>query len=877
MTTLRVLLNRCLEVLLRRRREARLSEEIRMHLDLLTDEYLAQGLAEADARAAARRAFGGIDRVREDHRSQRGLPLLDAAAQDARFAARLLAREPGFALAVTTVLAVGIGIANMQFAMVNAHTIRGLPMPDADRVLYLSTIDQRSRDRGLSYPEFRGWRERAGSFAAMAAFTSRPVVVDEDGERAPERLRGTYVSADGLRIADAHPILGRTFAPGDDARGAPAVALLDERLWQSRYDRDPGVVGQSVRIDGTPATIIGVLPRESGFPATADVWIPLAHLPTLDADGGNARTLRAIGRVRDGIGIAAAQAEADAIVSRLTSEQQPGREAVGARAVPVNDQFLGRTSDPTWIAFMAAGLLVVLISSANAANLMLGRSLGRAREMAVRASLGATRRRILAQLLMEGAVLAAIAAVAGLAVAALGIRLFASAVPPDALPYWLDYTIDGRVLAVLISVSAGTVFVFALLPALQASKADPNGVLKEGSYSGSDRRRRRWTTAFLAAEIGLAVVFLAQFVVSVRNSRAPLPTDETVETARVLTSTVTLPADGYDTPDRRAAFYSLLLERVGGQAGITTVSLASAAPRAGARERRLATAGQDPAQRPAVWTVAVAPRYFETLGVALIRGRDFESGDADKASAIVNERFVDLYFGGRDARGESLALAAPDDSGPGRTFRIVGVAPAIRQRSVPTPDPVVYLPFASEPPETATLLVRSDLPAGELGTLLRTQVRQLDRTLPLYSTRTMAQAIYDSEWVPRLSNNLFRTLTFVAVLLTAAGLYAVTSYSVGLRTREIGVRVALGAAPSQIVRLVGRRVVAQLAIGLAAGLALTRTWAWLFFSGRAGLSADHVWSLMWVAGILAAIAAVACAIPARRAARLNPVDAIRQP
>jgi predicted permease len=878
-TGLRVLLNRCLEVLLRRRREERLSEEIQAHLDLLAEEYVERGLPPDEARQAARRAFGAIDRIREDHRSQRGLPLLDTLAQDARFAGRLLGRERGFALAVSGVLALGIGLSNMQFAILNAHTIRGLPIPDADRVLYLSTLDGRGRDRGLSFPEFRDWQDRAGSFASMAAFTAAPVVIDEDGERAPDRFRAIFLSATAFQLVGARPLLGRDFRGDDDRPGAPAVAILDEGAWESRYGRDPAVLGRGIRLDGVPATIVGVMRRESGFPATADVWVPLSQLPGLAAQVREAPHLKAIGRLRDGTAIAAARTEIDGIVSRLVVDHPPADGKLRARVVPVNVQFLGRTGDPSWIAFMAAGLLVVLISSANAANLMLGRSLGRAREIAVRVSLGASRRRIVGQLLMEGAVLAALAASGGLAVAMLGVRLFRSAIPTEALPYWIDYSTDRRVLAALIAVSASTVFIFALLPALHASKTDPNAVLKEGGHPGVERGRRRWTTAFLAAEVGLAVVFLAQFVMNVRTSQPDAPTDAIVSSRDVLTSALALPPRAYDTPERRAAFYSQLVDRISALPAVTSASLASAAPRLGAEERRLEIAGR--ARRPeapsSVWTVAVTPHYFDTLGLPLVRGRDFAPADGGPGAphAIVNERFVELFLAGRESIGQRIGLGSKDASDALAWLTIVGVSPSVRHRNAPRPDPIVYLPFIAQPPPAATLMVRSSVPADMLTPLLRSEVRQLDRNLPLYLTRTMAQLVYETEWVGRLSSNLFLTLTLIAVILSSAGLYAVTSYSVSLRAREIGVRVALGARPREIVRLVARRVALQLALGFAAGLALTRMWDWTFPSDRANITASDPRSLLGVAAILAAVAVIACALPARRAARLDPTDAIR--
>jgi putative ABC transport system permease protein len=880
-TTIRVLLSRALDLVLGRRRDERLTEEIQAHLDLLTDEYVVRGMTPAEARLAARRAFGGVDQVRAVYRDQRGLPFVDALTQDVRFAVRLLRRDRGFAVTSVLVLGLGIGVNNMLFTILNAHTIRGLPMNRVDRVVHISTFDDRNADRGVSYADFEDFRSAAQSFVGLAAFTNAPVAVAGDGHT-PERLESTFVSENAFALIGTQPVLGRSFAPEDDRPGAAAVAILGSGAWQSRYGGDRAVLGRSILVNGAAASIIGVMPERSGFPSTAQVWLPLWQTPGLAMQKRDAWTLRVFGRVRDGVTVSAARAEIESIADRLSRDHPETNTRVRARVVPINERYLGRLTDPAWLAFMTAGFLVVVISCANVANLMLARSVHRAREIAIRTSLGASRRRVVRQLLIEGGVLATLGGVLGLGVAMTGVRLFRSAIPENVLPYWFDYSMDGRVVTALIAISLGTVFVFALLPAIHASKTDVNRVLKAGGPTGTASRvARRWATAFLIAEFALTVVLLAQLAVSLRIASPTLPADPIIDTRDVLTAAITLPAEQYRTPDQRTEFYRRFDERLRAIPSVSSMSVASALPFSGAAEQRLDIAGRAPASgasQPTVWTIAVRPRYFETLGLTLTRGRDFteEDGSPGHAHAVVNTRFAQQFFGDQDPIGQRIALSPPQAAQADPNWlTVIGVSPDIRQRPVDDPDPLVYLPYRAAPPASAALLVRSGNETAALASLIRNEVLALDPNLPLYRMRTMTQVIRDAQWNGRVAHNLVLVLTFIAVGLSTVGLYAVTAHGVSQRTHEIGVRTALGARPRQVIGIILRRALVQLALGFTAGIACTLVWDRLFSSGRAGVRATDPQSLIIVAAMLTVIAGVACSVPARRATHLDPVAAIR--
>jgi putative ABC transport system permease protein len=877
MTSARVFVSRALDLLRRSRRDARLDEEIEGHLALLTRDFLAQGLSPVDARVAARRAFGGVDQLESVYRDQRGLPFVDAFMQDVRFAARLLTRDRGFAVTAALVLGVGIGVNNMFFTIVNAHTIRGLPVSRASRIVYVSTSDDRNRDRGLSFPDFLDLRDRASSFVGLSAFTTAPAIVAGDGSPA-DRFTATFLSANAFELIGVRPVMGRGFVTADDRPGSPPVVMLGHAVWQSRYGSDPQSLGRSILVSGTPTTIVGVVPDRSGFPTTADIWLPLRLAPGFSPQARQVRNLRVLGRVRDDVPTAKAIAEVETIVDRSSPNADSGQN-VRARVLPVDEEFFGRLTDPAWMAFIAAGFLVMLISCANVANLMLAHSTGRAREFAIRTSLGANRRRILRQLLIEGIVLAGAGAVVGLGISMASVRLFRSAIPPNALPYWVDYSVDARVIAALVLVSLFAVLLFALLPALHASRADVSAVLKEGGRPGTGRRTRRWTTVFLSAEFALAVVLLSQTVVSIRDASPRLPSDRTLDTRAVITATITLP-DAKTTPQERVGLFRLLIGRVQALPGVASASLANALPLTGGAEASVSVRSASPSTANAVGTVRVVligPAYFRTLGVPLIQGRDFTESEGTPASpvTVVNARFAEKFLTGANPLGQQIAIAPDDAAAPSDPLTIVGVAADVRQRASSDPEPVVYLPYQAAPPTTLALLLRIDSDASRVVPLLRNAVMKIDPDLPVYRIQTMAEVLRNADWNRRLSHVLVSFITLISVALSTVGLYAVTAHGVSQRTQEIGVRMALGARSSAVVLLVFRRVLAQLACGFVAGVVCTIGWLRMFGSPGADSRATDSGSLAAVAATLALAAAIASFFPARRAARVDPVVAIR--
>ncbi len=882
LTTLRVLLARLRIYWAQADNDAELRDEIQAHLSDLESQYIAQGMTPDDAQFAARKAFGGVDQVREGYRDQQGLPVVDALMQDIRFGLRLLVRDRGFTLTAIVVLGVGLGINNLFFTLVYGATMRGLPLERADRVVHISMTDERTPDRPVSWLEFVELRSVRRSLVGLTAFASAPVTVgDEDW--APDRLDGTYLSANGFDLLDILPVSGRTFTDEDDRPGAAPVVMLGEQAWQMRYESNPAVLGSEILVNGLPTTVVGIIPDRSGFPTTAAVWLPLAHMPGLMSQPADTYSLRVLGRLPDDGTIEGARSEVQSIVDAAIATRAGNQGQVRARVVPIDERVFQPLAGP-WIAFVLAACLVVLIASANVANLMIGRSQRRAHELAIRASLGAGRGRLVRQLVVESTVLAAIATGLAIVVSVAGVQLFQSTVPASVFPYWNDFTMDLRIVGALCLVAVATIFVFGLIPAVLVSRSDAHELLKNGRRTGaSTRGARRWMAGFLTAELALAVIFLSQAALVALTSLPDVPSDRVLDTPAVVAASVTLPAARYATPEERRSFYVRLLERLLLAPAVSSATLASHLPLSGSAERRVTIDDTIPGDIHAqndVGVLDVGERYFDTLELRLVRGRTFTATDGmpGQAHAIVNERFVELFQHGRDPLGQRIALSSPSEAAPPGApdwLTIVGVAPNVRQRPRPV-TPIVYLPLTGTAPSTASLMVRATADPASLAPILRAAALSIDPTVPLYRMTSLSQARRDAEWNGRVSEGLALTLTLISVLLATVGLYAVTAHAVTLRNQEIGIRMALGARPAQVVRTLLQGVRVPLVLGFALGMLGTLAWNRAFSFGAAAARVADPRVLLTVVLLLAALTLAACFAPARRATRLDPVTALRQ-
>ena len=808
--------------------------------------------------------------------------------QDLKFAVRLLIKDRWFTAVAVIALALGIGVNATVFTFVNAVLIRGLPFNDPDRILIVATRDARGRDRDVSYQDFVDWRAASRTFSGLAAYSGQTMNLSDEG-RAPERYQGPYQSASAFALIGQKPLVGRDFLPEDDRPGAAGVVILGNGVWKNRYGSDPAVLGRTIKVNEMPATVIGVMPEGFKFPDGADLWMPLSQMPQLLEQKRDARNnLDVFGRLADGVTMAQAQSEMNTIAAKLARDYPATNKDFGARVMTFNDRFNGGQIKLIFLSLMGAVGFVLLIACANVANLLLARSASRAREMSVRISLGASRWRIVRQLLVESVLLSIISGLLGLALAYVGVRLFDAATQDVGKPYWIQFTMDAQVLAFFAAVCLGTGIVFGLAPALHVSKTDLNEVLKEGGRSGSSgMRARRWTSMLIVAELALTLVLLAGAGLMMRSFLNLYRLDVGVETSHLLTMRLNLPNQKYPTPEQRRVFYDRLDQRLAGLGGIQAATITTNMPLGGGLPRLLSMDGKEPEageQPPTVTQVTIGPRYFETLGLKVIQGRAFDEldGTAGHDSAIVNQRFASMYFGADNPIGRRIKLRVDGPQSPGAPppvwVTIIGVAPTVRQRMQPgddVPDAVAYIPLRAHAPSFMMLLIRAQRDAASLTSLAREEVRAIDPDLPLFGVLTMDQQLAQQRWPFRIFGTMFAIFALIALALSAVGLYAVTAYSVAQRTQEIGVRMALGAQAAQVLWLILRRSIVQLGIGLGLGIAGAVGVGKLLASVLVQTGGRDPIVLSAIVSLLVVVSMSACLWPARRATRLDPVTALR--
>jgi putative ABC transport system permease protein len=796
---------------------------------------------------------------------------------DIRVGVRSLLKDCGFTAAAVLTLALGIAANSTIFTIVNAVLLRDLPFTEPDRIVDLGEV---------SYLDLQDWRASSRTLAGIAAFDEQSMSLSDE-EIGAERYLGAYISSNAFALIGQRPILGRDFRPEDDRIEAAPVVILGHDVWRTRYSSDPGVVNRTIRVNGVPATVVGVMPAGFGFPQIAQLWQPLSLLRSEVLDDRDAQFLAGFGKLRPGATSEQASADLGAIAARLTREYpkntrrprevEPFRSGVGA-GTPVSVAFLF---------MMGAVGFVLLIACANVANLLLVRAATRSREVSLRMSLGASRWQIVRQLLAESAVLAALAGALALALSVVSLQalwrvIMASGERP---PYWLDFAFDGRVFAFLAAVCLGTAILSGLAPAWLTSKINLLEVLNEaGRGRAGSRRGRRWTAAFVVGQLTLTLVLLSGAGLMIRSVLVQMRTDAGIDTSRLITMRLDVAAAGY-APEQRQSLYRQIEERFASISAVTA-SFASEVPLGGAPERELVTDDQPETSRgtrPVVGQMTIGTKYFEMLGTRPVRGRMFEYDDADASRvAIVNERLAAMYFHGEEAIGRRvrlLQLGAEDTAGGSGAdwLTIVGVAPNVRQRSVEGGDfdPIVYVPVGVNPVIGTDIIVRSALDTAAVTALLRQHMREIDPDLPLFNIRTVEQALAFERWAQRFTGSLFSIFAGIALVLAVVGLYAVTAYSAAQRTREIGVRIALGAQGSHVWWAVTRSATAQLVVGLLLGASGSFAISRVLPSQLTGASGSDPVTLIAVAALLVVVGIAACFVPARRAMRLDPVAALR--
>jgi predicted permease len=808
--------------------------------------------------------------------------------QDARFAVRLLWKDRWFTAVAALALALGIGVNTAVFTIVNGILLRGLPFDRPDRIVSIGSNDARGRQLGVSKLDFVDWQASLHSYSSLSLFLGAPMNLTEEGP-APEQYNGTYIGAELFPLIGAQPMMGRTFLADDDRVGAQPVAIIGHTVWKNRYGSDRSILGRVIKVNSLLCTVIGVMGPDMRFPFNADVWLPFSQLPPEARDPKrDVRNTSVIGRLRDGVSLSQARSELETVAAAVNRDHPDTNKDIRAVVTNFSDRVVGPPLKLILYALSGAVAFVLLIACANVANLLLARSSSRTREIAVRSSLGATRGRIVRQLLVESLLLACTGGLIGLGLAVLGVRLFDAALSAPELgkPYWMTFTFDPVVFAYLAAICVATGLIFGLAPALHVSRTDVNEVLKEsgGRSAAGGVRTRRWTGALVVTELVLTLVLLAGAGYMMRSFLTLYSADVGADTSQVLTLRLYLPLTKYPRPETRATLVQRLEDRLQGVPALQAFAITTNPPLFGGFTRQLSVQGRsDPSDhRPEVTMVATTSGFFETLGVRPLRGRTFERTDGTPGheAAMVNQRFAAMHFGHDDPLGHQITLydAAPSaqQSAP-RTVTIVGIVPSIRQRGFqdPEPDPVVYLPFNADPQRFLTLMVRGNGDPGQLSSIVREEARAVEPDVPLFGIFTLDALLAQQRWPFRVFGSMFAGFALIALALSAVGLYAVTAYSVTQRTAEIGVRMAVGAEPLHIMWMVFKRALIHLAIGLPIGIAGAIAVGRVLQSVLVATGGREPLTIAAIALLMIAVSVAACFWPARRATRLDPVSALR--
>jgi putative ABC transport system permease protein len=811
--------------------------------------------------------------------------------QDLRYGFRVLLQRPGFTAVAVLALALGIGANTAIFSVVNAVLLRALPYSDAGRLVRLYTgSDPSTAPNGpLSYPDLLDYRAQSRTLEYVVGYQSVGTVMLVGGGEA-ERVRGAEVMADLFPMLGAKAERGRVFTREEDAAGGPAVVVISDGLWRRRFGADPSVVGREVKMGlaGRAATVIGVMPRGFKFPPedqeTIDYYVPFVEenerLRDVSFNNRASYSYPVVAKLRPGVTFEEAAAEVGTIATRLAAEYPDAGARRRARLVSLHEDLVGEYRAPLLVLLGAVGF-VLLIACANVANLLLARAASRSKEMAIRTALGAGRLRIARQLLTESLLLALAGGGLGLLLAVWGVDALVRLSPAN-VPRLSETSLDARVLVFTFAVSLLTGVVFGLVPALQASKTDLAGSLKEGGRGGtSGAARSRLRSLLVVAEVALSLVLLIGAGLFLRSFARLLGTDPGYSPERVLALTVALDTKKYTDGDSRAEFFGRAVEAVRAVPGVEAAAVTRLLP-LGNRDTfdtfEIAGRPSPPGERRAARFYAVSPDYFRVMSIPVLRGRAFADTDTSKSPRVmvVNEAFVREFFGGADPTGQRIVL----DDADGTQLppcEIVGVVGSVRyERLNDRERPEFYAPFRQSPDFAMEVVVRSRASdAAALAPPVRAALKGVDGNLLIWETRTMDELVGRSVAPQRFNVALLGVFACVALLLAAVGLYGVIAYTVALRTHEIGIRVALGARPRDVVRMVVGHgmglTLAGIALGLAGSLALARLVSGLLY----GVSATDPPTFILVPLLLAAVALAACLVPARRATKVDPLVALR--
>jgi predicted permease len=865
---------------------ADVDEELRFHLDMRIAALVAAGIPPDAARTQALREFGDLDDARQyigavDHdieAAQRRTDFMNDLWTDIGYSLRKLRAAPLFTLAAVVTLALGIGANTAIFSVVHGVLLDPLPFPQADHIVRFRFTQQGHGDAGTPM-DLVDNSTRTKSFVGISVIEGTTANLVRDNAEA-ERVLGVRVSANYFSLLRSTPAAGRYFATGEDQTGAANVAVISERLWKQDFSGDKSVIGKTVNINAASYKIIGVVPEAQIFPMTADIWMPKIWDPgDLSDQSRGARWLAFVGRVKDGVDVKVANNEVEKL-SEATEKQFPEQfRERRARIVTLQDFVVGDVRKPLYIV-LGAVALVLLIACANVANLLLVRATSRESEMAVRTALGASRTRLVRQLMTESVLLSLVGAAVGLLVAKLAMHELLGRAA-QTLPRVDNVSIDGVTLAATAAVAVITGLIFGVAPAMQAGKHELATALRAGSRGTRTRPgANRAKQTIVVAEVALAVMLLTGAGLLLHSFVKLLDVDPGFRPDGVLSMKMTLPEQAYDSTAMRNLIQALET-RMAALPGVKSAAIANFIPFDGSSyDFSLQVRGQTyarPSDQPDVQVREVTANFFSTIGIPIVRGRAITATDLASAPRVlvVNQAFAKKYFPNENPVGQALHLDWGKDP-DGAMSEIVGVVGDVHGATLEdAPDPTVYASLAQYPYRTLTIVARTNGDPAALTVPMRNMIHELDHLLPVYSVQTMTERVAGSVGPQRFYASLIAIFASVALILAAVGLYGVIAYAVSQRTHELGVRVALGATGDRISRMVVGEGLALTAVGVVVGLVASIVGGRLVASLLFGVSAIDPLTLGSVVAVLAAVAALASWLPARRAGRVDPLVAMR--
>jgi len=857
-----------------------LEEEMRLHRELREQEQIEAGVAPEEARYAARRRFGNDLVLREESREMWGWNWLEHFVQDIRFGLRMLARNPGFTTVAVLTLALGIGANTAIFSVVNAVLLKPLPYADPDRLAVI-WVTEPSAPGGLfpdTGPDFRDWKAMNHSFEGMSAITIAGATLTGSGE--PRQLRGLTVSPNTFQLLGAQPQLGRSFAPDEGPTGHNHVVILSYGLWQSAFGGQKNIVGSKVTLDGEGYDVVGVMPKDLRFPSlwgrNPQFWTPI----TMDAPKWKTQRMNhwfwVLARMKKGVTLKQAAAEMVTISAQLAQQYPQTNTGVSARVKSLHEQLTGDVSEVLWVLFAAVGFLL-LIACANVANLLLTKSVGRQREIAIRLAVGAGARRLVRQLLTESVVLFLLGGVAGLAVGMAALRLLLRAAPTGYIPEVISVHLDSRVFGFTFLVAFVTGTLAGLIPALHATRVSFSEMLKEsGSAVAASHGLARGLLT--VGEIAIALVMLVGAGLATRSLVRLLGVQLGFDPRQVVAGRISLPDSRYPKEPQQKAFFRNLLDRVQALPGVVSAGAASELPLEGGSNGAVVIEGQ-PAPKdiwssPLVESCTVTPNYFRTMRIPLLGGRDVAETDTPEAPlvAVINETMAHRFWPHQDAVGKRFKQNYPDS----KWITVIGVVGDVREFGLAEPAiPEAYYPESQSTSSELVLVVRTASDPQAQVAAIRNAVHGLDKGLPWYGVQTLSEMVSDSSREKRFVALLLALFAAVALALASVGIYGVVSYSVSQRTREIGIRMAFGAEVRNVLGMVLREglrlVIAGVAVGLLGAWALSRYLTSILYAVRATDLATYILAAL----LMTAVALVAALVPARRATKVDPMVALR--